>query len=89
MPNVLRIFDDETPVIHLWLYSGNRLRSTPRDRKKVLTLSEVDLIRIQRHIVKYSQVFNLLSRFIVTVNRRLSIRAVSPVSVGLLFCRPT
>jgi len=39
-------------------YSGNRLRSTPRDREKVLTLSEVDLIHIQRHIVKNSQVFN-------------------------------
>jgi len=39
-------------------YSGNRLRSTPRDQEKVLTLSEVDLIRIQRHVVKYSQVFN-------------------------------
>ena len=40
------------------MYSGNRLMSTPRDREKVLTLSEVDLIRIQRHIVKYSQLFN-------------------------------
>jgi len=58
-------------------------------RKNVLTLSEVDLIHIQRHIVKYSQVFNLVSRYIVTVSRRLSIRAVSPVSAGLLFCRPT
>ena len=28
------------------------------DQEKVLTLSEVDLIRIQRHIVKYSQIFN-------------------------------
>ena len=38
------------------LYSGNQLMSTPRDWQKVLTLNEVDLIRIQRHIVKYSQV---------------------------------
>ena len=26
------------------IYSGNRLRSTPRDRENVLTLSEVDFI---------------------------------------------
>ena len=38
-------------------YSGNRLWSTPRDRENVLTLSEVNLIHIQRHIVKNSQVF--------------------------------
>ena len=73
------------------MYSGNRLRSTPRDREKVLTLSEVDLIRIQRHIVKYSQVFNSVIWRLVIVSRRLLTRAVSPVSAGLLVlvCRPT
>jgi len=73
----------------IFSYSGNRLRSTPRDRKKVLTLSEVDLIRIQRHIVKYS--FNSVIWRLVVVSRRLLTRAVSPVSAGLLVlvCRLT
>jgi len=50
-------------------YSGNRLRSTPRDREKVLTLSEVDLIRIQGHIVKYSQQCDLALHYNITVSR--------------------
>ena len=42
-------------------YSVNRLRSTPRDREKVLTLSEVDLISIQRNnIAKYSLFYHLM-----------------------------
>ena len=40
-----------TSFIEIVKYSGNLLMSTPRDREKVLILSEVDLIRIQRHIV--------------------------------------
>ena len=32
------------------IYSGNRLRSTARDKEKVLTLSEVDLIHTKRHM---------------------------------------
>ena len=70
-------------------YSGLQIRSTPRDRENVLPLSEVDLIHIQRNIVKYSQVFNLVSRYSVIVSHRLLIRAVSPVSAGLLVYRPT
>ena len=59
-------------------YSGNRLMSTPQDQEKVLTLSKVDLIRIQRHIVKYSQLFNkccLAPWYSVTCRQYLSIRA--------------
>ena len=50
-------------------YSGSRLRSTPRDREKVLTLSEVDRIRIQGHIVKYSQQCDLALHYNITVSR--------------------
>ena len=35
-------------------YSGIRIKSTPRDRKKLLTLSKVDFIQIQRRKTKYS-----------------------------------
>ena len=39
-------------IIRKTLY-GNRLRSTPRGREKVLALCKVDHIRMQRHKVKY------------------------------------
>jgi len=51
-------------------------------REKVWTLSEVDLIRTQRHIVKYSKQCNLALHYSITVSRRLLIRAVLPVSAG-------
>ena len=63
--------------------------STPRDREKVLTLSEVDLIRIQRHIVKYSQLFNSVVWSCGIVSHAVSICRSEPVSAGLLVCTLT
>ena len=34
-------------------YSGIRIKSTPRDRKKLLTLSKVDFIQFQGRKTKY------------------------------------
>ena len=67
-------------------YSGNRIRSTPRDRENVLTLSEVDLIRIQRHIVKYSQVSNSVIWRHVIVSLSVAVCLSEPVSTVLLIC---
>ena len=35
-------------------YSGIRIKSTPRDRKKLLTLSKIDFIQFQGRKAKYS-----------------------------------
>ena len=67
-------------------YSGNRLMSPPRDREKLLTLSEVDLVRIQRHIVKYSQLFNSVVWRHGIVSHAVSICRSEPDSAGLLVC---
>ena len=80
-------------VLHLFFYdlyflnySGNRIRSTPQDRENVLTLSEVDLIHIQRHIVKYSQVSNSVIWRHVIVSLSVAVCLSEPVSTVLLIC---
>ena len=73
-------------VDNLFIYSGNRIRSTPRDRENVLTLSEVDLIRIQRNIVKYSQVSNSVIWRHVIVSLSVAVCLSEPVSTVLLTC---
>ena len=73
-------------MIMIFLRIGNRLRSTPRDREKVLTLSEVDLIRIQRHIEKYSQLLDSVVWCRGIVLHAVSICQSEPVSAGLLVC---
>ena len=40
-------------IIEKTLYSGIRIKSTPRDRKKLLTLSKVDFIQFQGRKTKY------------------------------------
>ena len=37
----------------IWSYSGIQIKSTPRGRKKLLTLSKVDFIHIQGKKPKY------------------------------------
>ena len=39
--------------LSIYIYSGIRIKSTPRDRKKLLTLSKVDFIHIQGRKPKY------------------------------------
>ena len=41
------------PLCNLFKYSGIRIKSTPRDRKKLLTLSKVDFIQFQWRKTKY------------------------------------
>ena len=38
----INVFDLE----YLWIYSGIRIKSTPRDRKNLLTLSKIDFFPI-------------------------------------------
>ena len=46
-------FGIKFPILAFLSYSGIRIKSTPRDRKKLLTLSKVDFIHFQGRKTKY------------------------------------
>ena len=49
----IAIDGEEIERVSNFEYSGIRIKSTPRDRKKLLTLSKVDFIHIQGREPKY------------------------------------